>query len=397
MKLKSLLTLLLMNLVVYGYSLNDNDILIKANERLQNLKAIKYYTSYKAIDPVGMTDRNDSSAVFYDFTSIDKILGTKYLFKNKYAAEGFDGTTSFVTINEKKQLIYLSVNNKNQILGVFRNVFSLLSLRNILPQILSEKSSHFNRIQDTLINDFDCFRFEIILKDKSIFMNNELTQTPGVTSHFRLSISKQDLLPRQFISYFEDTPVWTVNYSNYDLSFIPDKSIFDYNIAFGDFNKYTMQEYSNILSEEIKQNNNFLVGTTLTDWVLPKMTGDSVQFSKINAKTVLLEFWFPGCPGCIQIVPEINKLCHEYKPSDVQIFGVEFTKTDSTGLARYINKAGIEYPTLYFGNELAKECGIMAAPAIVLIDANRKVLYSRTGFKKNEIVELVMNKLKFYP
>jgi len=398
MKLKSVFTFLILSVVICGYAASENDILISASKKLLTLKTVKYHTNYMRINPMGVAERNDSATVFYNFNSNDKIIGVKYLFRNKTAAEGFNGTKSFFTIEEKKHLVYLATEDVNQLVGAFKDAFPIHILRKLLPQILDDKSIQCNRMNDTTINNVDCFRFKFNMHGKTIFMNRELMANENVFMTYVITIGKQDLLPRQFVNYFEDkSPILIVDYTAYDLSYVPDDLLFDCKLGYQNYMKYSVDEYSTVIREEIEQKSNSIIGTTVKDWTLPSLESDSIKLSKINAKVILLEFWFPGCPGRINIIPEINKLCHEYKPSDVQIFGVEFTKTDSTGLARYINKASIEYPTLYLGKELAKECRIMAAPALVLIDANRKVLYSRTGFKKNEIVDLVMNKLKFCP
>ena len=396
MRLKLFFTYLILSVVICGYAANKNDILRNASKKLQSLKTVKYCTSYKIIDPMGVAVRSDSATVFYDFDSNDEIIGAKYLFRNKTAIEGFNGTTSFSTIEEKKHLIYLSTENANQLVGVFKDAFPIHTFRNLLPQMLDDSLIQCTRLNDTIINNVDCFRFKFSMHGKSVLMNRLMKNEIYMT--YVLTIGKQDLLPRQFINYFEDkSPVWIVNYNDYDLSFVPDSLLFDCDSGYNDYDKYTMPEYSNVLRKEISQKSNSLVGTTVDDWVLPSLRGDSVKLSQINTKVILLEFWFPGCTGCVKVIPEINQLSKTFEDKDLLIYGVEFTQTDSTGLIKYVEKLNIEYPTLYKGTTIAKEYGIMAAPTIVILDNKRKVLYSNTGFRKNEIVEVIEKTIKFSP
>ncbi|WP_167619128.1 TlpA family protein disulfide reductase [Maribellus sediminis] len=398
MRLKLFFTYLILSVVICGYAANENDILISASKKLQSLKTVKYQTSYKSIDPMGVAVRSDSATVFYDFESNDKIIGTKYLFRNKAVVEGFNGTKSFFTVEEKKQLVYFPTEDVNQLVGVFKDAFPIHTLRNLLPKILDDKSIQISNLRDTIINLEDCYRFKIIMNGKSIFMNRELMANENIYMTYVLTIGKKDLLPKQFINYFEDkSPIWIVDYSDYNLSYVPNDFLFDCDLGYKDYDKFTMEEYSNVLRKEISQKGNSLVGTTVDDWVLPSLRGDSVRLSQINAKVILLEFWFPGCTGCVKAVPEINQLSKTFENKDLHIYGVEFTRTDSIGLVKYVEELNIEYPTLYTGNTIAEEYGIMAAPTIVMLDNKRKVLYSNTGFRKNEIVEVIERTIKFSP
>ena len=398
MKLKLFFTYLILSIVICGYAANENDILISASKKLQSLKTVKYQTSYKSIDPMGVAVRSDSATVFYDFDSNDKIIGAKYLFRSKAVMEGFNGTKSFFTVEEKKHLVYFPTEDVNQLVGVFKDAFPIHTLRKVLPKILDDKSIQISNLSDTIFNGVNCFRYKIIMHGKSIFMNRELNEDENIYMTYVLTIGKKDLLPRQFINYFEDkSPIWIVDYSDYNLSYVPNDLLFDCDLGYKDYDKFTMEEYSNVLRKEISQKSNSLVGTTVDDWVLPSLRGDSVKLSQINAKVILLEFWFPGCTGCVKAIPEMNQLSKTFEDKDLHIYGVEFTRTDSIGLVKYVEELNIEYPTLYTGNSIAEEYGIMAAPTIVMLDNKRKVLYSNTGFRKNEIVEVIERTIKFSP
>jgi thiol-disulfide isomerase/thioredoxin len=107
----------------------------------------------------------------------------------------------------------------------------------------------------------------------------------------------------------------------------------------------------------------------------------------------MLEFWFPYCTGCVASIPEINEIQKKYKSKGLQVYGVEFTKPDSTNLTTYIKKFKIDYPTLYAGKEIAASYGVSAGPTIFLINKDGKFVYARAGFVKDELLKAIEKNL----
>jgi peroxiredoxin len=208
-------------------------------------------------------------------------------------------------------------------------------------------------------------------------------------------IGKKDYLPRQFISYFEkNSPVWIISYNNFDLSPAINDSLFDYSLRNSDYKKYTLEEYQHAsMNENIRRGNSYL-GVKALDWTLPSMAGDSVTLSQIDANLIMLEFWFPNCTGCVAAIPDINEIQKKYKTKGLQIFGVEFTKTDSTKLTDYISKMKIEYPTLYAAKEVASSYGVSSGPTVFLINKAGKFVYAKTGFVREDVIKAIEKNLK---
>jgi thiol-disulfide isomerase/thioredoxin len=108
----------------------------------------------------------------------------------------------------------------------------------------------------------------------------------------------------------------------------------------------------------------------------------------------MLEFWFPYCTGCIAAISEINKIQKKYESKGLKIYGIEFTKHDSTGLVDYTKKMKIEYPTLYSGKEVAEKYNVSAAPTIFLVNKKGEFIYARKGFIKDELVNEIEKIIK---
>jgi len=197
-------------------------------------------------------------------------------------------------------------------------------------------------------------------------------------------------LPTEFITVFKDG-FWSSSFSKYDLHASRPDSI--WNLAFypSQYLRISNKEFA----ESFKKAASVQVGKKAIDWKLPIVSSkDSVQLSKLKGNLILLEFWFPGCGGCVSAIPEINCINNEYSNKGLQIYGIEFTKPNDIGLKEYIKEHKIKYPTLHTGKVVANEYGVLAAPTFYLIDKNGVIKYASAGFRKDELIRSIEENLK---
>ncbi|MBN2805130.1 MAG: TlpA family protein disulfide reductase [Prolixibacteraceae bacterium] len=390
MKLLSIFLLLIFVFYFKSCLSSEIDHLSKTNKKLQDLISIQYQTDFKNFNPFsGELGICDTAIVIFHFNVSDNCISSKFLFSNQKGNIGFDGFNSFYTIESRKQLIYNKVKTKDDLFGTQFLMFSFQQLRNLLPQILSDTAVQVNRLSDTLINGIDCYKYEIIMHDKAINMNGELVKRVDSNQFYELLVGKKDYLPRLFISYFNrNSPIWIVSYNKFNLSPTIENSLFSVPSQHSDYVKYSFDEYLIVSKNENILKGRSYLGVNASDWTLPSMAGDPVTFSKIDATLIMLEFWFPYCTGCLAVIPEINEIHKKFQNKGLKVFGVEFTKPDSTKLTDYISKMSIEYPTLFAGKEVAIQYGVSSAPSVFLIK-DGKFVYARTGFLYDEIIEVI--------
>lgn len=377
------------SILIYGYHKSEDVILKATIKKLQEIALVQYQTEIKKFDAyTEELNSNKSYSVFFDFSGNDSIIGAKYLVLNNEGANGFDGHTSFYTNNEKQELIYKKVHSKEDLLGGNLQ-FSILQLRNLLPQMLNDPSVLINRLSDTIINQIPYHQYDICMHEIEISSegkliqghNNIYTKDNQGNFSYRLIIDK-DNLPKQFIVYsYKKTVYKIISYSNYN--FLPkiDGLELTYTKRDPHFVKKDFVEL-----QAAKQKDNSIINTPAIDWILPSMNGDSVQLSKLNSKIILIEFWFPGCVGCAEAIPHLNAIQKKYSSKGLQVFGMEFTRADSTGLKAYIAKMNIEFPTLYAAGNIAKDYKVSVAPTFFLINKEGKFLYKGIGFYKDELL-----------
>jgi thiol-disulfide isomerase/thioredoxin len=395
MKLKLTSLLFLFAILLTGCSSSNLEILSKTNKKLQDFKSVQYDYDFKNYNPFsGELGENDSLTAIFDFTSKDTMIGARYHLSRNYGEIGFNGLTSFYTIKEKKRLVYTPVHVKDDLNGSIISTFSIKQLRDFFPQMLNDTAIVLNRTADTVINQTACIGFDIVMHGKKIDWYGKIVQEENTPRNYSLFINKKDFLPKQFIQYFKKSPLWVITYRNIKPLKTVNDSIFDYALQKPDYKKYTAEEFQAVSTNEDILKGNSWLGVKALDWTLPSMAGNSVTLSKIDANLIMLEFWFPYCTGCVRAIPEINEIQKKYKNKGLKVYGIEFTKSDSTNLTSYISKMKIEYPTLYAAKEVASGYGVSGGPTVFLINKAGKFVYARSVFIREEVIKAIEENAK---
>ncbi|SDG48969.1 Thioredoxin-like [Chitinophaga filiformis] len=123
------------------------------------------------------------------------------------------------------------------------------------------------------------------------------------------------------------------------------------------------------------------VGFKLVD-----MYGNIFSKEDLKGKVVIMDFWFTGCKGCIQMVPALSKVEEAFKTdSDVVFLNVCVDESkdrwlQSVGQKKYTTGNGINLYTNGEGNEhsMIKNFGIAAYPSILLMDGYGHLVRGRS-------------------
>ncbi|TBN00911.1 TlpA family protein disulfide reductase [Hyunsoonleella flava] len=372
---------------------NDKEILNKTIVKLNSLKTIEYeLVTHDYVKDYNI-NKIDSAYCYFDFTSKDKIIGAKYQIISKLGEQVFNGKQKFTSIPKKELVLYSENATKSEIISSKFLSPSIFEIRKILPELVIDSSAFITKIKDSTINNIECYQFKILMTQKSIGMGGELKKfdTNKIDSlNYHLFISKKTYLPIQFGTILHNNGGYQMSTFN-NLKEVTTKniSVWDYNNMPKEYMKISYSDYF----MGMRTKNKDKIGLNASDWKLPMVQGDSIKLSELKNNLVLLEFWFPYCKGCIQAVPELNEIQDKYKTKGLLTFGIEFTKKSENILIDYIEKQKIKFPTLYMGNDVAKEYGIYAAPTFVLIDKNGKIIYNSASLNKEQLIKKIENNL----
>lgn len=149
--------------------------------------------------------------------------------------------------------------------------------------------------------------------------------------------------------------------------------------------------------------NTGLKGDPAYPFALPDLKGNKLIMDSLKGKVVVMDFWFTGCPGCIEIHPKFDKVIDFFSNNPNVIFlSVNVSKTYSswkkgitqgkyTSLSKpnlfniYTDEQGTDHPMIKYYN-------IRSYPAIIIIDANGNIEDTPTKLWSED--SILINKIK---
>ncbi|WP_108805645.1 TlpA disulfide reductase family protein [Aquimarina sp. Aq107] len=377
-------------LVTLFFSCNKSDktILDQTITKLNTLETISYNAQVTFLPK--KDDRNNvfKGSCYYDFTSKDTLLGARYHFVTEDGDEQvFDGEKVFYSSVKEERVLYENDPKDYQVNSSIFGLRSLLELKKVLPILTSDPTIILEKRKDMVINNLACHSFNFTISDRYISngkLVNVKDELKGYVYNYEIAISKSNKLPiyiRTSNSLADQVIISKLSDFNVDAN--RDTLIWSYERFPEGY--LTMSEREFYKRERMNMEGS--IGKKAPDFTLPSLEGDTISLSKINNKLTLLEFWFPNCGGCVEAVPHVNEIQKKYKQKGLDVYGIEFTRSNDKGLKEYVEKQKIEIPTLYLGKGTASLYGTSAAPTFVLLNEQKEILYIRMGLEKETLIK----------
>ena len=95
-------------------------------------------------------------------------------------------------------------------------------------------------------------------------------------------------------------------------------------------------------------------GTTIADFVLQDLNGDTVRWSDLKGEVVLLNFWATWCPPCRREMPLLNAVNEAYGAQGFKVVGVAVGEPERTVRA-YADSIGVTYPIWLNGDAVGQD------------------------------------------
>jgi len=150
-----------------------------------------------------------------------------------------------------------------------------------------------------------------------------------------------------------------------------------------DFNQY-------IKSDE--KNRKKLKKSVIDDLIMVDIDGNQHDFESIGSKIIVLDFWFTTCAPCIKEMPEMNKLKEEFGTNNVAWFGVTYDNKEK--INRLLSKVQFDFTIVPNSQHLVDRFGIKFFPTTLIIDENRKIVYTGKFGAMNGRVNEIREELK---
>ncbi len=121
------------------------------------------------------------------------------------------------------------------------------------------------------------------------------------------------------------------------------------------------------------------------DWSLKDKDGVSYTLSGQHGKWVLVNFWAPWCPTCIQEIPELVSLQKQHP--DLQILGVAVQYETKKEVMNLVKSKAVAFPVVLGNEDTAGDFGgLTGLPTSFLYSPSGKLVGRHDGpLTQNEI------------
>lgn len=139
-----------------------------------------------------------------------------------------------------------------------------------------------------------------------------------------------------------------------------------------------------------------LLNRPAPNFTLTDIKGKKWTLATLKGKTVVLNFWFTTCPGCIQEMPELNALQKSYAKSDVVFLAPGLD--DAKAIKRFLKSHPFRYNLLANGDAVSELYRVSAFPTSMVIDPQGVIRFQQVGGKniKEEITAAIASIRKNY-
>jgi len=358
-------------------------ILEKTISKLLSIKTVEYNHKFCLRQSMYDNANVDSANLVFNFTESVNPVGMKYVCSNSMFFCGYDGVRYFSCMPGNSVVSYVDNPDRQMITkGVFL-MNSFYVLHSLLPSMIKDTSVNFLRLTDSIIGGVDSYRYAISLKNKVITPEITLMTIEGESSKYNLCISKKTGLPIMFSMLLKGGS-WDAYYTAMKINSVDSKLIFS-----SDHYNYLLTSRKVEIENRLPNIVGLTIGDLSPDWTLLSLNDKQVKLSALKGNVVVLEFWFPGCAGCLAAIPEMNNIYKKYSKKGLSLFGVEFTNARSSVLKAYVNDYKVQYPILYSAETVSKSYSITSAPTIFLLDKQGVIRYISMGFKKAELIKAI--------
>ena len=120
----------------------------------------------------------------------------------------------------------------------------------------------------------------------------------------------------------------------------------------------------------------FPVGVKKELYSRKDIEGKKVDFTALEGKVIVLNFWFTDCMPCRQEIPELNKLVADNPDVEFIAIGLDLKYE----IKDFIKNTPFNYRQIYDARDDADKYGVKTYPTNVVIDKKGVTRFSSSGF-----------------
>jgi peroxiredoxin len=129
---------------------------------------------------------------------------------------------------------------------------------------------------------------------------------------------------------------------------------------------------------ELILNRNKFEGSTAPVFSVRTIDGKTIDQAALKGKVLVLNFWFIGCPGCMEEIPKLNRLAAKYAGNRDVVF-LALALDTPRALAEFTKKSAFNYLHSGDARETMELFGVRTYPRNVVIGKDGKIAYWRSS------------------
>lgn len=125
------------------------------------------------------------------------------------------------------------------------------------------------------------------------------------------------------------------------------------------------------------------------DFETVDFSGKKARLSKRNGRFLVINFWQRGCPASVMEIPNLNKLCNEFKNGSVDFWAV------GSSTEEFLEKNPFNWRIFSLNIDIAQKYGLSSYPQHLIIDPDGFIRYHKMGggIRIYEILKRVLERL----
>lgn len=128
---------------------------------------------------------------------------------------------------------------------------------------------------------------------------------------------------------------------------------------------------------EIRLNRNKFEGNAAPVFSVRTIDGKTLDQTTLKGKVLVLNFWFIGCPGCMEEIPKLNDLAAKFAGKNDVIF-LALSLDPAPSVIEFVKKVPFIYTHGGDARDTANLLGVKSFPRNIVIGRDGKIVYWRS-------------------
>ncbi len=125
-----------------------------------------------------------------------------------------------------------------------------------------------------------------------------------------------------------------------------------------------------------------LIGTKLSEIVIPTLDGDVFSLQSAAGKVVVLDFWATWCRPCVKAIPDLIAVTNDFSTDDVVLLAVN-QEEDVATIRSFLAERDFNVQVGLDGGMLSRRLQVQSLPQTIVIGPDGKVAFVKVGYSSD--------------